>query len=144
MRFADWESRLGGYLRSCRGVPFAWGSHDCCTFAAGAVLAMTGEDRMEEFRGRYGTARGSVVALRKYGAGTLASTLDGKFEAIEPGFAQRGDLVLCDDGHGGAALGLCFGDFAICIGSEGQHEGLIRIERVRDGVAQWRRGWKID
>ncbi|MBB4620123.1 DUF6950 family protein, partial [Sphingomonas abaci] len=70
-RYPDWEARLAAYLEPLRARPFAWGRHDCSTFAAGAVEAMTGVDPMPEFRGRYSTARGSVRALRRFGAGTL-------------------------------------------------------------------------
>lgn len=139
MRQQDWENRLGAYLRGCRGVPFAWGSHDCTTFAAGAVLALTGADRMGEFRGRYSTPIGARRALRRYGRGTLAKTLTAKFRPIKVSLAQRGDLVLVDDGQGGEALAVVLGAFAVGVGRQGQAEGLVRIER-----ADWQRAWKVD
>ncbi|SDC31189.1 hypothetical protein SAMN05444678_102271 [Sphingomonas sp. YR710] len=143
MRYADWETRLGGFLGKCRSVPFAYGKHDCCTFASGAVLAMTGVDAMAEFRGRYRSMAGSVRALRRIGKGTLAATLDAKFEAVEPAFAHRGDLVMADDGQWvdgrcGGALCVSFGAFAIGVGSEGQHEGLVKVDR-----RHWQRAWRV-
>ncbi|WP_294327034.1 hypothetical protein [uncultured Sphingomonas sp.] len=125
-RFPDWDARLAAYLEPLRARPFEWGRHDCCTFAAGAVEAMTGVDPMPEFRGRYSTAIGSARALRRFGAGDLASTLDGKFEAIPAPLAQRGDIVMT-----GGLLGIAWGDFAFAVGSEGDREGLIRMERSR-------------
>ncbi len=134
-RKPDWETRLAAYLEPLRLRAFAWGEHDCCTFAAGAVEAMTGVDPMPEFRGRYSTARGSVRALRRLGAGDLAATLDGKFEAVEPSLAQRGDIIMSD-----GLLGICFGAFLIAVGREGDREGLIRIERAAWGHP---RAWRV-
>jgi hypothetical protein len=75
-RKPDWEARLAAYLEPLRLRAFAWGQHDCCTFSAGAVEAMTGVDPMPEFRGRYSTAIGSARALSRFGRGTLDATLD--------------------------------------------------------------------
>jgi hypothetical protein len=125
-RKPDWETRLAVYLEPLRLRPFAWGSHDCCTFASGAVEAMTGVDPMPEFRGRYTTARGSVKALRKIGAGDLATTLDRKFRAVSPALAHRGDIVMS-----GGLLGICLGGFLVAVGAEGEREGLIRIDAAR-------------
>lgn len=125
-RFPDWEARLAAYLEPLRLRPFAWGQHDCCTFSAGAVRAMTGIDPMPEFRGHYRTARGSMRLLRRLGRGDLAATLDAKFEAVPASLAQRGDIVMSD-----GLLGICWGLFLIAVGQEGAREGLIRIERQR-------------
>ncbi len=134
-RKPDWEVRLADFLEPLRARPFAWGEHDCCTFAAGAVQAMTGVDPMPEFRGRYSTPRGSARALRRFGAGTLAATLDSKFEATDAGLAQRGDIIMS-----GGLLGICFGPFLIAVGSEGDREGLIRIDRPAWVEA---RAWRV-
>lgn len=134
-RKPDWEARLAAYLEPLRLRPFEWGEHDCCLFAAGAVLAMTDIDPMPEFRGRYTTAQGAARALMKIGAGTLEATVDGKFEAVPASLAQRGDIVMSD-----GLLGICFGAFMFAVGSEGAREGLIRIER-----ATWvePRAWRV-
>lgn len=134
-RRPDWDARLAAYLEPLRARPFEWGRHDCCTFAAGAVEAMTGVDPMPEFRGRYSTAIGSARALRRFGAGDLASTLDRKFEGISASLAQRGDIVMT-----GGLLAIAWGDFAFAVGSEGDREGLIRMERSRWIEA---RAWRV-
>jgi hypothetical protein len=126
LRHADWEARLAAYLEPLRARPFEWGGHDCCIFSAGAVEAITGIDPMSEFRGHYHTRIGSLRALKRFGAGALAPTLDAKFPRIPPSSAQRGDVVMS-----GGLLGICFGDFLIAVGREGDREGLIRIERPR-------------
>lgn len=134
-RMADWDTRLAAYLEPLRLRPFQWGKHDCCTFAAGAVEAMTGVDPMPEFRGRYTTAIGSARALTRFGAGTLAATLDTKFATVPAPLAQRGDVVMT-----GGLLGICLGTFAMAVGTEGEREGLIRLPR-----AEWiePRAWRV-
>jgi len=123
-RKADWEARLAAYLEPLRLRAFEWGVHDCCTFAAGAVAAMTDVDPMPEFRDRYSTAQGSARALKRFGRGTLAATLDAKFEAVPASLAQRGDIVMSD-----GLLGICWGAVLFAVGREGEREGLVRIDR---------------
>jgi hypothetical protein len=123
-RKPDWEARLAAYLEPLRLRAFAWGRHDCCTFSAGAVEAMTGVDPMPEFRGRYSTAIGSARALSRFGRGTLDATLDAKFETVPASLAQRGDIVMS-----GGLLGICWGAVLFAVGREGEREGLVRIDR---------------
>lgn len=124
-RFADWEARLAAYLEPLRTRPFGpYGRYDCCIFSADAVLAMTGVDPMPEFRGRYRTRIGYLRALKRYGAGTLAATIDAKFARVPAALAQRGDLVMTA-GH----LALCWGGVAIAVGEDTGRQGLIQLDR---------------
>ena len=123
-RRVDWEVRLAAFFEQHRARVFAWGSWDCCHFAAGSVEAMTGVDPMPEFRGKYRTAAGAARALKRHGAGTLSGTLDRKFTAVPAALARRGDIIMSD-----GLLGLCWGAFLIAVGSDGDREGLIRIAR---------------
>ncbi len=134
-RLPDWDARLAAYLEPLRLREFAWGHHDCCTFAAGAVEAMTGVDPIPEFRGAYDDAIGAVQALRTIGQGTLSATLDTKFDRVAPALAQRGDLVMTS-----GLLGICWGSFAIAVGREGAREGLLRLNRT-----EWvdARAWRV-
>lgn len=134
-RFPDWEARLHAYLEPLHALPFAWGQHDCCTFSAGAVAAMTGVDPMPEFRDAYTTATGSVRALIRHGAGDLAATMDAKFEKVPASLAHRGDVVMSD-----GLLGICLGAQMIAVGAEGAREGLILLPR-----AGWiePRAWRV-
>ena len=50
MRLPDWQSRLAAVMREAQARPFAWGSHDCATFAATCVVAVTGVDRIADVR----------------------------------------------------------------------------------------------
>lgn len=129
MRLSTWEPRLKAYLAEHRDAALVYGVTDCCMFAAGAVEAMTGEDPMPEFRGRYRSQAGASRALRTIGAGDLASTLSTKFEPKPVGFAQRGDLVMHD-----GSVGVCIGAEALFVPMTGS--GLVRVPR-RDWSAAW-------
>lgn len=138
-RRSTWEADLSAYIASVRGRSFAWGSLDCAMFAAGAVIAMTGVDPIEVYRGKYTNEIGAAKALKKYGAGDLRSTLDAMFDARPVGRLQRGDLV-----WNGEAVGVCMGSYALFVGRaetvDGDEvaEGLIRIPR-----AEWAGGWRV-
>lgn len=133
-RFPDWEQRLAAYLEPLRDRRFRWGKHDCCTFAAGAVKAMTGEDVMPEFRGEYSDEASAEEALRAIGNGTLIRTMNAKFERVPVGHAHRGDIVMV----AGGGLGIAMGEVALQVGEAGTREGLIKRPR-----AEWKKAWRV-
>ncbi|MGW8278533.1 DUF6950 family protein [Sphingomonas aurantiaca] len=135
-RKPDWEARLAAFLESVRLQVFAWGSHDCCMFTGDAVEAMTDVDPMPEFRGKYRSAAGASRALRTIGAGDLPRTLDGKFQSVPPALAQRGDIIMHD-----GLLGICLGAVMVCVGLEGEREGLVLFDR-----SMWidPRAWRVE
>lgn len=132
-RLADWEKRLADYIAEAQLQPFKWGEWDCALFAAGAALAMTGEDRASAFRNRYTTAMGSTKALKRYGGGTLKSAFDMHYPDKPIGFAVRGDLVMYD-----GAMGVCVGPVALFMPMPDEPAGLVRIER-----ALWHKAWAV-
>lgn len=125
-RVSDWEMRLSAYIADKREEPFAWGRHDCCTFAAGAVEAITGQDPMPEFRGRYDTALGSVRILE---GKKLEEVLDDKFAEVPISFAQRGDLAMLD-----GCVGVVSGDYGWFVAEDG-------LERVKRPL--WDKAWRV-
>jgi hypothetical protein len=133
VRLPDWEDRLHAYLDRLAGAAFVWGKHDCALFAAGAVQAITDRDPAATFRGRYTTARGSVRALRRWGAGDLEKTVAAMFPDRASAFARRGDLVLVGD-----MVGVCVGADALLVGEEDGEPGLVRAPR-----ATWSRCWSV-
>lgn len=93
-RFEDWPRRLTAFLAEKKDLPFSWGENDCMLFCADAVLALTGTDLAEEFRGQYDTKDGADSALDQYG-NSLEYVLSYKLGQAKPiGFASRGDIVL--------------------------------------------------
>ncbi len=128
-RYSDWESRLSEYIESKREAPFVYGENDCCMFAAGAVMAITGVDAMEEFRGSYNSLATSIRALKDIGSGDLESTIDSKFPEIPVGWAQRGDIAFFDN-----SLGVVMDGFAWFVSDE----GLERVPR-----SMWDKTWSV-
>lgn len=119
MRKPNWPEILAAKIEAARNTPFSWGTHDCCMFSADVVLAMTGTDYAEEFRGKYTTATGATKALKKYGLGSIENSLTVKFgEPVHPFKAGRGDVVLADMPTG-KALGICLGEKAAFAGKDG-------------------------
>ena len=106
MRYTGWEKILSGFVASRQGVPFVWGQHDCCLFAADAVQAMTGIDYAAPFRGRYGTATGAARMLAPYGG--IVGYVNSVLPSVSVAMAGRGDAVLIET-ETGPALGICLG-----------------------------------
>ena len=120
LRRADWPERLAEVVKAARGRPFQWGRHDCATFAFDCVLAMTGVDRLADFRGRYRTAKGARRALKRIGGVATVEDLATAL-TIRPAdaqTAQRGDVVLID-GDLGPTLGVCLGVRSAFVGPDG-------------------------
>jgi hypothetical protein len=129
MRIPTWEEALANYMAEKRHEPFEYGVNDCCLFAAGAVLQITGEDPMPEFRGKYDSLKGSLKVIKEIGAGTLEATLDTKFPEVAIGHAQRGDLAFFD-----GSVGVVMGGFAYFASDD----GLEKIPR-----AMWDKCWSV-
>lgn len=130
-RVEDWPERLLAFVESRRGVPFKWGAHDCCAFAADAVVEETDVDLMAELRGRYNSARSAAVLMARMGG--IEAYLNARLPPLPPKMAQRGDLVMFA-AEDGPALGVVLGAQAAAAGPV----GLTWIP-----MAQWRRAWRV-
>jgi hypothetical protein len=99
-RLPDWPERLAGYLSAMRPHRFAWGTHDCVRFAAGAVHAVTGQQPTAL---QWDSPAAAARLLRR--VGTLAQAVGQVLpELPAPTLAQRGDVVLVQmPVHGGRA-----------------------------------------
>lgn len=104
MRLPHWPRLLDEYVDAARLQPFGWGALDCCTFASGAVQAITGRAvPLPAWSGR----RDAVDVLRRLGGLRAATTAQlGPVQA--PALAQRGDVVLLRQ-RGRSLLGVCLG-----------------------------------
>lgn len=128
-RIPNWESALSDYIESKRDEPFVYGVNDCCMFAAGAMIAITGIDPIPEFRDQYNSLASSVRAIKELGAGDLEKTIDGKLPEIPVGLAQRGDVAFYD-----GSLGVVMDGYAWFVSDD----GLERIPR-----SEWAKAWSI-
>lgn len=112
----SWETgEFHDFLQARAAEPFVWGANDCCLFPADAILAFTGYDLAEPFRGRY-TDEESAFALIRELTGNDTDPASAVADAAEfcaaraglrewakddgtplPLFARRGDLVVIED-----------------------------------------------
>ena len=82
-RLADWPERLADLVELRRAAPFVWGANDCATFAADAVLAITGVELLGVLRGAWQSEDEAAARLRR--AGGLPAAV-----AFRLGRPQRG------------------------------------------------------
>lgn len=114
----NWPALFNAYIEHRRDMPFAWGSHDCCMFAAEGVRAITGVDLGRPFRRRYKCARGAANVLRKFGGDVANIPGALGLPAIRPAQAGRGDMV-CYEFNGRNTLGLCCGLQSVFVAPHG-------------------------
>jgi hypothetical protein len=131
-RYPDWQLRLDAFVRDRAGMPFAWGSNDCCLFAAAGVEALTGERPMPHLRG-YTTAREALEILKAHG-GLQAFASAALGPAIPPQLARIGDVVMVRT-EDAEALAICNGQTVI---AAGEH-GLIAFP-MKQALCAWRVG----
>lgn len=111
-RVIGWERRLDDAIRATPA--FAWGSADCCMFAARVVHAITGKDFGERFR--YVDQWGAGRILRRYGGveGIATRFLGAPKPAA---LATRGDVVLVRSPK--SMLAICAGHVIAAQGEDG-------------------------
>jgi hypothetical protein len=94
-----WEIALANTMTEGLKVPHKWGEHDCVTFAADCVQAMTGEDALGDLRGSYDSPISAARVIRQMGCATLGDAVATVLPEILPADARRGDVVLCWSGE---------------------------------------------
>lgn len=129
MRVSNWEEALSHYLQDRREMPFEYGVNDCCMFAAGAVEAITGQNPMSDFIGKYKSLASSVRAIKDAGYESIEQIIDERFEEIPVGFASTGDLAFFD-----GSVGVVLGGRAAFVG-EGSFTLIDRHE--------WTKAWGV-
>ena len=130
MRREHWELALHDAVISAQHKPFAYGTHDCATWAFDVRRHLTGIDTASTWRGKYATEQGAGKWLRKLGCQTVRD-LANKYLGTPLShvrLAQRGDIVLADD-----ALGVCLGRKVALVGDD----GLVQVS-LRNCRAAWR------
>ena len=107
-RKPGWRGRLHAHIEAARRLPFSHASgHDCASFAAGAVLAMTGQDH-RSWAGQYATYAAGLRRVRESGWLDHIDYVSAHFDAIPVAQAQMGDLAAVP-GDDGLALGVVGG-----------------------------------
>ncbi len=101
-RTTHWATReFDAHLRTTRRAAFEWGQNDCCMFPANAILAYTGTDIADDFRGKYHDQDSAFALIHSVTGGSTVedaaawcATKHGLVEYKHPLCAQRGDLGL--------------------------------------------------
>lgn len=111
LKLLGWERQLIGYVREVSSQSFRPGTLDCAMFFGGAMLAMTGKDYLEPWKGKYRTIDEAMQMLSDMGYADhieyVASILP---ELPSPLMAQRGDCAVVNDVDGNPALGVVQGE----------------------------------
>jgi hypothetical protein len=148
-RHPQWEPRLLALVEKHRSTPYQWGKWDCLLFAAAVAKAVTGKDHAKGHRGQYDSFASAYAYLKRLGFDSPEALLDSLFDEKPVGFAQRGDLVLCDlspveheTSPPGPVPGVCMGAAALCLVAEhqsiGSAQGLVQVPRER-----WVKAWAV-
>lgn len=127
-RLQHWPRLLDQYVDAARARQFEWGTHDCVTFAAGAVRAITGRDVGLP---AWGSALQAERALQALG-GLRAAVTSRMGPAMEPAHAQRGDVLLLQQ-EGRDVLAVCMGHVWAAPGADG-----VVFGPAAEAVAAWR------
>lgn len=99
----NWPTALHRLIIDNQNTPFAWGTFDCCTFAADAVKAQTGIDPDEPYRGKYSTSAGALKIMKQSGAGDIESTMRQQLGEPVDVSPSRGDICLFEGENGPTA-----------------------------------------
>lgn len=91
-RLPDWPARLSALVATAHRTPWAWGTRDCCLWAADAALALTGVDHASDLRGTYCDEAGAMRVLQRIGGLRGAAGRAG--QRIRPGLTIEGDVAI--------------------------------------------------
>jgi hypothetical protein len=108
-RYDDWQLRFEKAVAENMNKPFEWGSHDCVLWGANAVLAITGYDAADGFRGTYDSALGAAKVLKELGGMEKLTTDKLGVEPVAAGYANVGDILLVNL-EGQLTMAVCNGE----------------------------------
>lgn len=123
-------------LLEMRGREFRWGEHDCLMFCANHVLAYTGKDYAETFRGQYTSRRGAEAVMARTGATDIVQFVSKILgEAQQPVFnAHVGWVMAFRDLDDEIAIGVCTGGTALFLTRKGE----VVAKELADCLCCWR------
>ena len=125
-RVPHWEAHLARLIAQHARTPFAWGTHDCVTFAADAVQAITGHDPIAAIRGTWSCEQGARRALDRFvGRPNIDAAVEVMAQRegwphIPALTARRGNIVLLSrPKEAECRLAVVIGERAMCPGPSG-------------------------
>jgi hypothetical protein len=128
LRAQDWPVRLAQAIEDARTRPFAWGEHDCASWAF-TVAAALRDEPTPEWAGTYTDEASAMrklarakVKLENLGTAILGEPL------ASPLLAWRGDVVFA-----AGAYGISIGAHIVQIGKDG-----LTMKPITDAEKAWR------
>lgn len=116
-RIRTWQSALHACVAERLHKPFAWGSQDCCLFAADCVFSVTGVDPAADLRGAYANEREAARVLQAHG-GVVELAIQRLGPVVRTLQAQPGDVGLTQQ-EGRHTLAVCMGAHWLAPGADG-------------------------
>jgi len=86
---------LSDYVDETERTPFAYGTHDCLLWVAGAVERLTGVDHAADYRGRYA----SLAAGKRLIGMSLLKFVGERLPQIDVAKARDGDVAVVRQGR---------------------------------------------
>ena len=94
------DIELAKYIDECRDRPFAWGFHDCLTFAAGCVYVQTGRATLSDMLGDYTCPMSALIHARRrikkfdYPSDvSIIDALDERLDRVKTPYPARGSIT---------------------------------------------------
>lgn len=110
-RIPGWNARLSAHLQSLDRVPQDWTGNDCLLrLVGGAIEALTGQDVVAPWRGRWTSAIGAGRVMRNDGFDNLGDAVASVLREVHPSRARTGDVAAIPSGDAfGFVLGVVDG-----------------------------------
>ena len=112
MRADDWPQKLSAVCQEWQALAFDWDGRDCVTFAGDCILAVTGEDPIEDIRGRYKSKIGAARVIKNEGFDSLGDMIASRLDEARLDQLRRGDVALFE-GLEGDFVGVVMGAHAL-------------------------------
>jgi hypothetical protein len=132
-RLDGWRPAFIAAIDAHRPHAFGWGSHDCAILTADCILAVTGMDPAENFRGRYDSAESAKAALAEAGFDTAVDVVAQHFAEIHPSQAIVGDIAVIPTRQGPATAPVMGAELAAYAGN-----GILGAVPLADAVRAFR------
>ncbi|GAA5540462.1 hypothetical protein [Brucella sp. NBRC 113783] len=112
-RVPGWDRALEDLATAHVSIAPEWGVSDCLMTAADAIKAVTGEDPLVKFRGKYKTEAGAARKMRANGCENVKDVFENylQLEPVNRLVARRGDvgvMVINDEYVAGFICGTGF------------------------------------
>lgn len=147
VRLDNWQNNLSAIIEKWRNNPFDFPTANCLIWVSECIKAVTGEDILVDYAGKYTTEKQAASLLRKTDkVKTSQELLELKLQVAPKSiaFARHGDIVLVDPNQAdielpsdielfGLVPGICYGPISFFLGEF----GLVKVETLKLGQTLW-------